>query len=132
MYIDICKGYCGLSPVKATGDMTQPVGQRDGQLFTYGDTRKNFTEHIGMSVESESIKEIYFVFATARSEPVDITIGGDDWETAARVSANGGYHHIFTDGGFIFFPGEYPFPMQNITRAEIDGADISNVHIYYR
>lgn len=38
MFIPKCKKCChrcgGISPVKATDDMTQPVGQRDGQLYT--------------------------------------------------------------------------------------------------
>lgn len=131
-YINRICPYCGVSPIKATPDMTQEVGQRDGHLFTYGCEGKRFIDHEGTSIDGENIEELYFVFASARHDPVVITIGGDDWETAVRVPANDGHHHIFTDGGFIFVPGEYPLPAQEIRKAEIEGADISKVHIYYR
>lgn len=65
MFFTKCKNCChrcgGISPVKATDAMTQPVGQRDGQLFTTPgegvvfpvDKTEEMTQPVGVDAEGK-------------------------------------------------------------------------------
>lgn len=75
----------GISPVKATDDMTEPVGQKNGKLFakpiTNNLVRLNFTYKDGTYICDKTVAKIIELYAAGRLFIADVE--GDFYNLAA-------------------------------------------------
>lgn len=146
--------YCGVSPIKATEEMTQEVGQRDGQLYTKpsGGNAKPYTKHDGMTVEGINATDVVIsadVFT--EDDSGEITIGfvtnAGEIENAFHVSGLNDHVIIHAEirGGILFCPAngvvylsegdEYDGITEGITKitsVTVTSSGAENIKIYER
>lgn len=129
--------YCGVSPIKATPDMTQAVGQRDGLLFTHPHDERAFRAFSGSRLSGLHADEVIAVVSGGEGE-VTVIINTDAATRTYAFNVGGSIvYHAEIRGGYLWssiVDEEDPSPIEGreIQLISISGAIAGNVKIYER